>query len=58
MRGFKMPTIICSYCQYVGQGTDYDDRIADVEQHEEICPEKAADVMAKQIDNTYENHRG
>ena len=36
-----MPTIICSYCQYVGQGDDDDERIADVECHEENeCKEK------------------
>ena len=35
-----MPTIICDYCQYVGSGDDYPERIADVEDHEETCPEK------------------
>lgn len=32
-----MPTIICSWCDYIGQGEDYDARIADVEVHEETC---------------------
>lgn len=35
-----MPTIICSYCEYVGQGELYEDRIADVEEHEVTCPER------------------
>jgi len=30
-----MPAILCSWCQYVGQGDDFDDKIADVEEHEE-----------------------
>lgn len=34
-----MPTIICSYCQYVGQGEDFEDRLADVLDHEEDCEE-------------------
>lgn len=34
-----MPTIICSYCQYVGSGAEDSDRIADVEEHEKTCPE-------------------
>jgi hypothetical protein len=38
-----MPTIICSYCQYVGQGLDYMDQYFDVEQHEETCSEKPED---------------
>ena len=52
-----MPTIICSYCEYVGQGEDYADQIADVEVHEETCPERAADEMAKEIDDAYEESR-
>ena len=36
-----MPTIICSYCEYVGQGDTFEEQIADVEQHEdEECREK------------------
>jgi hypothetical protein len=34
-----MVTIICSYCQYVGQGEDYNDKIKDVISHEEVCSE-------------------
>lgn len=32
-----MVCIICSYCEYVGQGPSYDSRIIDVERHEETC---------------------
>ena len=41
-----MPTIICSYCQYVGQDTSEDKYLnidaiwEDVLKHEKICPEK------------------
>jgi len=41
----KMVTIICSYCEYVGQDKskskyrNYDKEIEDVEKHEETCPE-------------------
>ena len=35
-----MPTIICDYCLYVGSGEDYLERINDVENHEETCPER------------------
>ena len=38
--GKKMPTIICSWCEYVGQGDDFADRIQDVLNHEKTCPEK------------------
>lgn len=38
-----MPTIICSYCQYVGNGDSYDDCIDDVLAHEENCSEKPED---------------
>ena len=37
-----MPTIICSYCEYVGSGDDFDDRLADVLDHEEECQAKQA----------------
>lgn len=33
--GESMPTIICSYCEYVGQGNDFDEQIADVQRHED-----------------------
>jgi len=32
-----MPTIICSWCQYVGQGVDPDSQLDDVIKHEETC---------------------
>jgi hypothetical protein len=35
-----MPTIICSYCEYVGQGFDFEERILDVENHEIECRAK------------------
>ena len=35
-----MATIICSYCQYVGQGDEYEDQIQDVEEHEMSCSER------------------
>ena len=41
-----MPTIICSYCQYVGQDRskreylDVDCMWDDVVEHEKTCPEK------------------
>jgi len=31
---------MCSYCEYLGQGEDYDDRIADVVEHEKTCEER------------------
>ncbi len=34
-----MPTIICTYCQYVGSGESYNDRINDVMIHEQTCSE-------------------
>ncbi len=34
-----MPTIICDFCQYVGNGTQYNERIGDVEDHEKTCKE-------------------
>lgn len=52
-----MPTIICSYCEYVGQGDEYEDRIADVEAHEETCDARTADKMADEIDAAYEQAR-
>ena len=53
----KMPTIICSYCDYVGQGDEYEDRIQDVERHEEYCPIRMADAEAEKIDAAYEQAR-
>lgn len=38
-----MPTIICSWCEYVGQGEEYEDRINDVEEHEKTCEYRAAE---------------
>ena len=35
-----MPTIICSYCEYVGQGDTYEEQILDVENHEIKCRAK------------------
>lgn len=52
-----MPTIICSYCQYVGQGDEYEGRIQDVENHEEYCEVKTGDEMANGIDAAYEQAR-
>lgn len=52
-----MPTIICSYCEYVGQGDDYEERIADVEAHEEYCETRTADEEADKIDAAYEQAR-
>lgn len=52
-----MPTIICNWCQYVGQGSDDDERIADVEAHEEFCDERLADEQARKIDAAYEQAR-
>lgn len=34
-----MPTIICSYCQYVGSGSTHIAILADVEEHEATCKE-------------------
>ncbi len=52
-----MPTIICSYCEYVGQGDDDEDRISDVEAHEEFCEAKMANDEADKIDAAYEQAR-
>ena len=52
-----MPTIICSYCQYVGQGEEYEDRLQDVEEHEETCSERTANEMADKINEAYEQSR-
>ena len=32
-----MPTIICSYCEYVGQGDNFEEQILDVQNHETEC---------------------
>ena len=34
-----MPTVICNYCQYVGQGVLATDRWIDAERHEKTCEE-------------------
>ena len=57
-----MPTIICSYCGYVGsdKGGKYrndDEIIADVEAHEEYCEERLASEEADKIDAAYEQAR-
>lgn len=52
-----MPTIICSYCEYVGQGDEYEDRISDVEAHEEHCDARLASEEADKIDAAYEQAR-
>lgn len=52
-----MPTIICSFCEYVGQGEDELDQFADALAHEEYCPERLADVMSTNIDEAYEENR-
>ncbi len=52
-----MPTIICTFCQYVGSGQDYDEKIADVEAHEEFCSERLVNIEADAIDAAYEQAR-
>lgn len=52
-----MPTIICSYCDYVGQGDEFEDRMTNVEDHEEYCPERLANEQADRIDKLYEQTR-
>lgn len=32
-----MPTIICDYCDYVGQGGSFEERIENVINHEKSC---------------------
>ncbi len=55
-----MPTIICSYCEYVGSGKYYKDQIADVDKHEETCSEKPKKNCCPHckapIDKIYECH--
>lgn len=56
-----MPTIICSYCNYVGSAKgkyfDYDALIANVEAHEEYCEARLASEEADKIDAAYEQAR-
>lgn len=52
-----MPTIICSYCDYVGEGDEYEDRLRDVENHEEYCEARLASEEADKIDAAYEQAR-
>ena len=56
-----MPTIICSYCEYVGQHSgkyrDLDEEIADVDTHEEYCEARLASIEADKIDAAYEKAR-
>lgn len=49
-----MPVVICSYCEYVGSGEFYSDRIADVEEHEKTCREKDADDEEEDFDDDEE----
>lgn len=44
-----MPTIICSYCQYVGSGETHLKRLVDVEEHERTCGENT-----EQVEDEYE----
>lgn len=47
-----MPTIICSYCEYVGQGDDFDERLLDVQRHEEDdCREKPEENEDEENEN-------
>ena len=52
-----MPTIICSYCDYVGQGEDEYDQYNDAEAHEEYCEMRLASKEADKIDVAYEQAR-
>jgi hypothetical protein len=52
-----MPTIICSYCEYVGQGDDEVEQYSDAEAHEEYCEARLANVEADKIDAAYEQAR-
>jgi len=38
-----MPIIICSYCEYVGQGATYSQQFEDVESHEQFCPQRISE---------------
>lgn len=38
-----MPTIICSYCDYVGQGDEIEDKWQDALNHEKTCSENTED---------------
>ena len=46
-----MPTVICSYCQYVGSGNNYEERIVDVVKHEKCCPERISYEIADAFEN-------
>lgn len=37
-----MVCVMCSYCQYLGQGSSYQERIKDAEEHELKCEERLA----------------
>ena len=54
-----MPTIICSYCEFVGQGDDFEDRIKDIEEHEVNCDVRLALISHKEddVDEAYEQAR-
>jgi hypothetical protein len=40
-----MATAICLYCDYVGQGETYEERLEDVEEHEKECLQRTTEVM-------------
>ncbi len=46
-----MPTIICSYCQYVGSGNSIAARYENVELHELNCPENPEYQKKHIVDN-------
>ena len=37
-----MVCVMCSYCEYLGQGGSYQERIRAAEEHEEKCPDRLA----------------
>ena len=52
-----MPTIICSYCKYVGSGLTYESIICDVVKHEKTCSERPESETCKHpIDKINECH--
>lgn len=32
-----MPIIMCVYCEYIGQGENWSEKMKDVREHEKIC---------------------
>ncbi len=41
-----MVCVMCSWCQYLGQGSNWMDKIRDVQRHEDGCPDRIADELA------------